>query len=58
MKDLDVANPDLIPRTVKNMEIRVGTSNMGSGQRGGATSVPETRPMTEGNPMISVFNQA
>jgi hypothetical protein len=58
MKDLEVPPPEFNPMAVKNMEIRVGTSGGVTGAQRGGTSQPETRPMTEGNPMITVFNQA
>ena len=58
MKDLDVPIHEFSPRAVKNMEIRVGTSGGVVGGHRTGTSQPETRPMTEGNTMISVFNQA
>jgi hypothetical protein len=52
MKDFDVPL-DILPHLMmQNMEVRVAAS----GQRG-SPSVPQTRPMTQGNTMISVNNQ-
>ena len=52
MKDFDVPLDILPHMMMQNMEVRVAAS----GHRG-SPSVPQTRPMTEGNTMISVNNQ-
>ena len=52
MKDFEVPS-DILPHVMmQNMEVRVAAG----GQRG-APLVPQTRPMTEGNTLISVNNQ-
>ena len=52
MKDFEVPSDILPHMMMQNMEVRVAAG----GQRGGP-SVPQTRPMTEGNTLISVNNQ-
>lgn len=53
MKDLEVPSDILTHMMMQNMKVRIAAG----GNKGGGPLIPQTRPMTEGNTLISVNNQ-